>query len=165
MEMACLDLEGVLIPEIWINVAERTGIESLRATTRDIPDYDELMQQRLRILAARVIGAHQMMDGASFVDVFRSLSRFGFSPRASFNVTLRLYRGGGYTKDLIYLRGLLGLLEYLAAGGALAPLFVGLVAQHEGRPSVHVAHEGPDGVGVEMGCDGMGMLGHGVPAW
>ena len=44
MEIACLDLEGVLIPEVWINVAERTGIESLRATTRDIPDYDQLMR-------------------------------------------------------------------------------------------------------------------------
>ena len=50
MEIACLDLEGVLVPEIWINVAERTGIEALRATTRDIPDYDVLMRQRLRLL-------------------------------------------------------------------------------------------------------------------
>jgi phosphoserine/homoserine phosphotransferase len=50
MLIACLDLEGVLVPEIWIGVAERTGIESLRATTRDIPDYDVLMRQRLRIL-------------------------------------------------------------------------------------------------------------------
>lgn len=50
MDLLCLDLEGVLVPEIWINVAERTGIEALRATTRDIPDYDVLMKQRLRIL-------------------------------------------------------------------------------------------------------------------
>jgi len=56
MEIACLDLEGVLIPEVWINVAERTGIESLRATTRDIPDYDQLMRQRLRILAEHRLG-------------------------------------------------------------------------------------------------------------
>jgi phosphoserine/homoserine phosphotransferase len=48
--IACLDLEGVLVPEIWINVAERTGIEALRVTTRDVPDYDVLMKQRLRIL-------------------------------------------------------------------------------------------------------------------
>ena len=51
MELACLDLEGVLIPEIWINVAKKTGIEDLMATTRDIPDYDVLMKQRLRLLA------------------------------------------------------------------------------------------------------------------
>jgi phosphoserine/homoserine phosphotransferase len=48
--MACLDLEGVLVPEIWIAFAERTGIEELRATTRDIPDYDVLMKQRLGLL-------------------------------------------------------------------------------------------------------------------
>ena len=47
MELACLDLEGVLVPEIWIAFAERTGIEELKATTRDIPDYNVLMRQRL----------------------------------------------------------------------------------------------------------------------
>ena len=52
MEIACLDLEGVLIPEIWIAFADKTGIPSLRLTTRDIPDYDVLMKQRLRILDA-----------------------------------------------------------------------------------------------------------------
>ncbi len=46
----CLDLEGVLVPEVWINVAERTGIEALRRTTRDEPDYDRLMSYRLGIL-------------------------------------------------------------------------------------------------------------------
>lgn len=50
MEIACLDLEGVLVPEIWIEFANKTGIDALKATTRDIPDYDELMQQRLRLL-------------------------------------------------------------------------------------------------------------------
>ena len=50
VEIACLDLEGVLIPEIWINFAQKTGIDELLATTRDIPDYDLLMQQRLDIL-------------------------------------------------------------------------------------------------------------------
>ena len=50
MEIACLDLEGVLVPEIWIEFAKVTGIEELKATTRDIPDYDVLMKQRLRIL-------------------------------------------------------------------------------------------------------------------
>ena len=50
MEITCLDLEGVLVPEIWIGFAEKTGIEEFRATTRDIPDYDVLMQQRLGLL-------------------------------------------------------------------------------------------------------------------
>lgn len=56
MELACLDLEGVLIPEIWIGLAERTGIEELRATTRDIPDYDVLMKQRLGLLKQHKLG-------------------------------------------------------------------------------------------------------------
>lgn len=56
MEIACLDLEGVLIPEIWIGFAEETGITELRATTRDIPDYDVLMRQRLRILKDNNLG-------------------------------------------------------------------------------------------------------------
>lgn len=50
MNLVCLDLEGVLVPEIWIAVAERTGIEGLRLTTRDISDYDQLMRHRLELL-------------------------------------------------------------------------------------------------------------------
>ncbi len=56
MELACLDLEGVLIPEIWIGFAEKTGIDELRATTRDIPDYDVLMRQRLELLRQHNLG-------------------------------------------------------------------------------------------------------------
>jgi len=66
MEIVCLDLEGVLVPEIWIGVAEKTGIEDLRATTRDIPDYDELMQQRLRIMDENGLGLpiiQEVIDG------------------------------------------------------------------------------------------------------
>ncbi len=51
MNLACLDLEGVLVPEIWIRVAEATGVAKLRVTTRDIADYDELMTYRLKVLA------------------------------------------------------------------------------------------------------------------
>ena len=81
MEIACLDLEGVLVPEIWIAFAEKTGIESLKATTRDIPDYDVLMKQRLRILdehglkladIQEVIATLKPLDGAvEFVDWLR----------------------------------------------------------------------------------------------
>ena len=66
MEIACLDLEGVLIPEVWINVAERTGIEALRVTTRDIPDYDVLMKQRLALLEQhdlRLTDIQAVIDG------------------------------------------------------------------------------------------------------
>src|SRR5690554_5362315 len=81
VELACLDLEGVLIPEIWIAFAEKTGIEELKATTRDIPDYDVLMKQRLRILdehglklkdIQEVIATLKPLDGAiEFVDWLR----------------------------------------------------------------------------------------------
>ncbi len=81
MLLACLDLEGVLIPEIWINFAERTGIDALRMTTRDEPDYDVLMKMRLQILAdhglgmpdiQEVIGSLRPLDGAAeFVDWLR----------------------------------------------------------------------------------------------
>jgi phosphoserine/homoserine phosphotransferase len=73
MLAVCLDLEGVLIPEIWINVAERTGIEALRRTTRDEPDYDRLMSYRIGILdqhdikiedITSTIDSMEPMDGA-----------------------------------------------------------------------------------------------------
>jgi len=54
--LACLDLEGVLVPEIWINVALKTGIEELKMTTRDMPDYDALMKRRLAILDQHKLG-------------------------------------------------------------------------------------------------------------
>ncbi len=62
MEIACLDLEGVLIPEVWINFAERTGIEALRVTTREMPDYDKLMKQRLKILAEKKLGIRDIQE-------------------------------------------------------------------------------------------------------
>ncbi|MCO2226505.1 bifunctional phosphoserine phosphatase/homoserine phosphotransferase ThrH [Pseudomonas aeruginosa] len=81
MEIACLDLEGVLVPEIWIAFAEKTGIDALKATTRDIPDYDVLMKQRLRILdehglklgdIQEVIATLKPLEGAvEFVDWLR----------------------------------------------------------------------------------------------
>lgn len=81
MHVVCLDLEGVLVPEIWIGLAEKTGIESFRATTRDIPDYDQLMRQRLEELDKRNIGFDDLksvaeslepMDGArEFLDWLR----------------------------------------------------------------------------------------------
>ena len=62
MEIACLDLEGVLIPEVWVNVAERTGIEELKLTTRDIADYDELMTYRLKILDKHNLKLNDIQD-------------------------------------------------------------------------------------------------------
>ena len=80
--IACLDLEGVLVPEIWINVAERTGIAALRRTTRDEPDYDKLMRGRIAILdehklglpdIQKVIAAMDPLEGAlDFIEWLRS---------------------------------------------------------------------------------------------
>jgi len=73
MEAVCFDLEGVLVPEVWIEFSRITGIEELRATTRDVPDYRQLMAQRLRILREhdlglrdiqRVVAQMRPMDGA-----------------------------------------------------------------------------------------------------
>ena len=81
MQIVCLDLEGVLVPEIWIEFATRTGIPELRRTTRDEPDYDKLMKYRLALLAKhrlglpdiqQVIAAMGPFDGArAFVDGLR----------------------------------------------------------------------------------------------
>ena len=62
MEIACLDLEGVLIPEIWIAFAEKTGIEALKRTTRDEPDYDVLMRYRLDILDKEGLGLNEIQE-------------------------------------------------------------------------------------------------------
>ena len=81
--VTCLDLEGVLTPEVWISVAEKTGIEKLRLTTRDISDYDELMRMRLGLLDQNglkladiqaVIRTLEPLEGAKeFLDRLRSL--------------------------------------------------------------------------------------------
>jgi phosphoserine/homoserine phosphotransferase len=62
MDIICSDLEGVFVPEIWINVAERTGIDELRLTTRDISDYDVLMKRRLSILDANGLKLKDITD-------------------------------------------------------------------------------------------------------
>jgi phosphoserine/homoserine phosphotransferase len=86
MWVVCADLEGVFVPEIWINVAEKTGIEKLRLTTRDIKDYNELMRYRLKILdenklklkdIQHVIATLKPLDGAlDFVRWLRQTTRF-----------------------------------------------------------------------------------------
>ncbi len=60
--IACLDLEGVLLPEIWIKFAEKTGIDELKKTTRDIPDYSKLMKMRLQILENHNLRINDIQD-------------------------------------------------------------------------------------------------------
>ncbi len=84
---------------------------------------------RLRTLAARVVAVCALVDGATFVETFRLLRHdYGFSERMAFLVTMRVFRGGGLTKDAVYLRGLESVMSYLAKWGRLDTLFVGKIA-------------------------------------
>lgn len=80
---------------------------------------------RLRQLAARVLAVHDMLSGTSFDAVHRRLVEAGFSPDSAFTMTMRAFRGGGLTKDAIYLRGLLDVLHHVAGGGDLDLLWLG----------------------------------------
>ncbi|MDH3997995.1 MAG: bifunctional phosphoserine phosphatase/homoserine phosphotransferase ThrH [Desulfuromonadales bacterium] len=88
MEIACLDLEGVLIPEIWINFAEKTGIEGLKVTTRDIPDYDKLMALRLSILDKNNLGLREIQEVISGLSPLEGASDFVNWLRERFQVII-----------------------------------------------------------------------------
>jgi uncharacterized protein (TIGR02421 family) len=89
----------------------------------------KLSRARLRLLAGRVLAVHRLTAGASFVETFRELqANQGFSPYTAFSITMRVYRGGGFTKDAVYLRGLLALLHYLKADNDLELLYLGKIA-------------------------------------
>jgi uncharacterized protein (TIGR02421 family) len=88
-----------------------------------------LSRTRMRTLAGRVVAVEQMAAGAKFVDTFRTLiDDFAFEPRAAYTIVLRVFRGGGLTKDAVYLRGLVEILDYLRRGGDLDLLCVGKMA-------------------------------------
>lgn len=104
------------------------GYEELQEGLAVLAEYlvGGLNRPRLRLLAARVIAARCLIDGATFVDVFRELDeRYAFTQRTAFNITTRIFRGGGLTKDATYLRGLVRLLEHIKGSGHFESLFVG----------------------------------------
>ncbi len=76
MYVTCLDLEGVLVPEIWIAFAEATGIPELKKTTRDEPDYDKLMNYRLAILKEHGLGLKEIQDVISTIDPMEGAKEF-----------------------------------------------------------------------------------------
>lgn len=85
--------------------------------------------ERLRLVAARVVAVRRLVEGVAFPRVVEELAeQFGFGARAAFNIAVRVFRSGGLTKDAIYLRGLVQLLEHLRTGGDLRPLLVGKLA-------------------------------------
>lgn len=95
-----------------------------------------LSRPRLRLLAGRVIAVHCIYQGADFIETFRDLhDQYAFNQKTAYTIAMRVYRGGGYTKDAVYLRGLKELLSYLAGGAELEPLLVGKIS-HEQLPLV-----------------------------
>ena len=86
--MACLDLEGVLIPEIWIAFAEKTGIEELKKTTRDEPDYDVLMKFRLNILQQHKLGLNEIQEVISTLSPLEGAGEFLDWLRERFQVVI-----------------------------------------------------------------------------
>ncbi len=88
MHVVCLDLEGVLIPEIWISVAEQAGIEELKLTTRDIADYDELMTHRLRVCAEHGLGLPRIQEVISQLSPLPGAREFLDDLRARYQVVI-----------------------------------------------------------------------------
>ncbi len=76
MYITCLDMEGVLVPEIWIAFAEETGIPELKKTTRDEPDYDKLMRYRLNILKEHGLGLKEIQDVISRIEPMEGAKEF-----------------------------------------------------------------------------------------
>ena len=107
------------------------GYEELQEGLAVMAEYlvGGLNHTRLRLLAGRVVASDLLIKGATFIESFRILNKdFGFDKRTSYIITVRTFRGGGFTKDAVYLRGLVQLLEYLKEGGDIKPLFVGKIA-------------------------------------
>ena len=107
------------------------GYDALQEGLAVLTEYlvGGLSRPRMRLLAARVFAAKCLVDGATFVDTFRALDEeYDFSQRLAYTVTMRTYRGGGLTKDAVYLRGLIEIIDYLKTGAELEPLFIGKIA-------------------------------------
>ena len=88
MEIVCLDLEGVLVPEIWIAFAEATGIPELKRTTRDEPDYDNLMKYRLNILKEHGLGLKEIQETIAKIDPIPGAKEFLDKLRAQTQVII-----------------------------------------------------------------------------
>jgi len=106
------------------------GYESLQEGLAVLSEYlaGELTRPRLRLLAGRVLAVSCLSRGLSFVDTFNELTKHhDFEEETAFLITMRVYRGGGFTKDAVYLRGLAELLDYLANGGDFDLLLLGKI--------------------------------------
>lgn len=88
MDIVCLDLEGVLVPEIWIAFSEATGIPELKKTTRDEPDYDKLMKYRIDILHEHKLGLKEIQDTIATIDPLPGAKEFLDALRAETQVII-----------------------------------------------------------------------------
>ena len=86
--IACLDLEGVLLPEIWIKFAEKSGIDELKLTTRDIPNYSELMRKRLRILQSHNLKINDIEDVIKTLEPLQGATEFLLWLKSEFQVII-----------------------------------------------------------------------------
>lgn len=107
------------------------GYEPLQEGLAVLAEYlvSGLDSHRLRVLAGRVIAVEALTGGADFVETFELLSKeYDFSEASAFYIAMRVFRGGGYTKDMIYLKGLAEILDFLANDGDLEVLYCGKIA-------------------------------------
>ena len=111
-----------------------TGMPGYEQTQEGVAMLSEylsggLTRQRMRLLAGRVVAVDSVVEGADFLETFRLLhDAHGFGRRAAFTIAMRVHRGGGLTKDVVYLRGLIGILNYLAKGHSFDDLLLGKVS-------------------------------------
>ncbi len=111
--------------------AGMAGYEPLQEGLAVLAEFlsHELSHARMRLLAGRVIAVDMISNGADFIESFRRLEKvYGFSKKDAFTISMRVYRGGGYTKDFIYLQGLVNVLDYLADGRPLEWLYIGKIS-------------------------------------
>lgn len=108
------------------------GYEELQEGMAVLAEYltGGLTYGRMRTLAARVVAVHNMVAGEKFIHTYALLTdKYHFEPMPAFNITMRVYRGGGLTKDAVYLKGLLNIIEYIKKGNDIKPLLIGKIRQ------------------------------------
>ena len=151
-------LESLIQHEVGTHIVSHANgkAQPLKLLYIGFPDYDPLQEGtallaewlsgglhplRLRLLAARVWAVNSLISGADFIETFRALhDDHGFSARASWSLTMRVYRGGGFTKDAVYLRGLAALLDYLGQENAELDLLWSGKISAETLPLVRELH-------------------------
>ena len=112
----------------------RTGLAQYEGIQEGLGVFAEwvvggLTSARLRLLAGRVVAVEAMSDGASFIDVYRRLTRdLGFSKRTAFDISARVFRSGGFAKDAIYLKGFREVIDRVATGASLDAFWLGKIA-------------------------------------